>query len=87
MYPREVEEVLYLHPAILETAVIGVPDDYRGGLIKAFVVLRPGYEVSTESLDAYCRQNLAAYKIPREYVFVEHLPKTVVGKIDKKQLS
>jgi long-chain acyl-CoA synthetase len=87
VYPREVEEVLCLHPAILETAVIGVPDENRGGLVKAFVVLRPGQQVDTPTLDTYCRQNLAAYKVPRQYVFLGQLPKTVVGKIDKKQLA
>lgn len=87
VYPREVEEVLCLHPAVLEAAVIGVPDEYRGGLVKAFVVLRPGARVGEEALDAHCRRNLAAYKVPRRYVFAEKLPKTAVGKTDKKQLS
>lgn len=87
VYPREVEDVLYLNPAILESAVIGVPDDYRGARVKAFVVLRSGGAASPESLDAHCRAHLAAYKVPREYVFLDRLPKTVVGKIDKKQLG
>jgi long-chain acyl-CoA synthetase len=86
VYPREVEEVLAMHPAVLEAAVIGVADEQRGALIKAFVVHRPGAEATTEILDAHCRSNLAPYKVPRVYVFLERLPKTTVGKTDKKQL-
>ena len=64
VYPRDVEEVLYEHPAVLECCVAGVPDQYRGETVKAFVVLRPGAEVSTEALDAFCRERLAAFKVP-----------------------
>jgi len=87
VYPREVEEVLAQHPAVLETAVIGVPDEQRGSKVKAFMVFRPGSSASEAELDAHCRTNLAAYKVPREYVVLAQLPKTGVGKIDKKQLS
>jgi long-chain acyl-CoA synthetase len=87
VYPREVEEVLALHPAVLEAAVVGVPDEQRGARVKAFVVCRPGASATAEMLDAHCRQNLAAYKVPRQYVMLERLPKTSVGKIDKKQLN
>ncbi|MFO1467327.1 MAG: long-chain fatty acid--CoA ligase [Steroidobacteraceae bacterium] len=86
VYPREVEEVLGMHPAILEVAVLGVPDEQRGARIKAFVVFRPGLAATSEQLDAHCRANLAGYKVPREYVMLAQLPKTGVGKIDKKQL-
>ena len=86
VYPREVEEVLSMHPAVLEAAVIGVADEQRGALIKAFVVHRPGSDATADALDAYCRLNLAPYKVPRVYVFLERLPKTTVGKTDKKQL-
>jgi long-chain acyl-CoA synthetase len=87
VYPREVEEVLCLHPAVQEVAVIGVPDEYRGGLVKAFIVPRAGAPLDEQILDAHCRASLAAYKVPRQYVFVDRLPKTAVGKTDKKQLS
>jgi long-chain acyl-CoA synthetase len=87
VYPREVEEVLALHPAVLEAAVIGVPDERRGARVVAFVVHRPGASATSEVLDSHCRQNLAPYKVPRLYVFLERLPKTPVGKIDKKQLN
>ena len=87
VYPREVEEVLCLNPAVLEAAVIGVPDEDRGARIKAFIVMRAAIDVSAEGLDVHCRQNLAGYKVPREYVFTDKLPKTAAGKIDKKRLA
>lgn len=86
VYPREVEEVLCMHPGVAEAAVIGVPDERRGSLVKAFVVPRsPALEAA--ELERHCRANLAPYKVPRVYVLLERLPKTAVGKTDKKQLS
>lgn len=86
IYPREVEEVLYEHPAIKEVAVAGVPDPYRGETVKAFVVLKEGTFVTEEELDKFCREKLAAYKVPRLYEFRDELPKTTVGKILRRQL-
>lgn len=86
IYPREVEEVLMLHPDVFETCVIGVKDDYRGETVKAFIVLKSGKSVSESNLDEFCRENLAAYKVPRIYQFVPELPKSNVGKILKKEL-
>jgi long-chain acyl-CoA synthetase len=86
VYPREVEEVLCRHPAVLEAAVIGVPNAEKGALIKAFVVLRGSEGPTAQDFDTYCRGNLAAYKVPREYVFLDHLPKTAASKTDKKSL-
>ncbi|WZY00758.1 long-chain-fatty-acid--CoA ligase [Bacillus sp. FSL W7-1360] len=86
IYPREVEEVLYSHPAVMEAAVIGVPDEYRGETVKAFIVLKPEMEVTEKDLETYCRKSLAAFKIPRLYEFREELPKTLVGKILKRAL-
>ena len=86
VYPREVEEVLGMHPDVLEAAVIGVPDPERGSRVTAFVVVRAGRTPSAQSLEAHARANLAAYKIPRDWRLVGALPKTAVGKIDKKQL-
>jgi len=78
--------VLYAHPAVQEAAVIGVPDAYRGETVAAYVVLKPGQSVTQEELDRYCRANLAAYKVPRIYEFRESLPKSMVGKVLKREL-
>jgi len=86
IYPREVEEVLYEHEAIQEAAVVGVPDSYRGETVKAYIVLKEGYEVQGDELDAYCRQHLAGFKVPRLYEFRKELPKTTVGKILRRKL-
>ena len=86
VWPREVEDVLYQHPAVREAAVIGVPDDYRGETVKAFVSVRPGEEVSEAELIAFCKERMAAYKYPRSIELVEELPKTVTGKILRREL-
>lgn len=86
IYPREVEEVLFEHPAVQEAAVIGVPDPYRGETVKAYVVRKQGMEVSEEELDRHCRAKLAAYKVPRLYEFRNELPKTMVGKVLRQRL-
>ncbi|WP_347552883.1 AMP-binding protein [Pseudalkalibacillus hwajinpoensis] len=86
IYPREVEEILYEHPSIQETVVIGVPDAYRGETVKAFVVLKNKATVTEEELNQHCRRFLAAYKVPRLYEFRNELPKTTVGKILRRVL-
>lgn len=86
IYPREVEEVLYSHPAIKEACVIGVPDDYWGEAVKALVVLKAGINITEEELINYCKQNLASYKKPKSVDFVDSLPKNPGGKIIKKEL-
>ncbi len=86
IYPREVEEVLYEHEAIQECVVAGVPDPYRGETVKAYIVLKEGKEVTEKELNEFCRQNLAAYKVPRFYEFRAELPKTAVGKILRRTL-
>lgn len=87
VYPREVEEVLFEHPKILEAVVIGVPDPYRGETVKAFVVLKEGLEATPEEIINYCRAKMAGYKVPRQVEFRKDLPKTAVGKILKRQLK
>ncbi|MBN2309905.1 MAG: long-chain fatty acid--CoA ligase [Candidatus Hydrogenedentes bacterium] len=86
VYPREIEEVLYGHPAILEASVIGVPDAARGEEVKAYVALRPGEEADEEELRAYCKSRLARFKCPSEFEVVAELPKGPTGKILKRVL-
>jgi long-chain acyl-CoA synthetase len=86
VYPRDVEEVLFAHPAVAEAAVVGRPDEVMGEEVAAFVILRPGAEVTEEELLAYSRERLAKYKSPREIHFVSVLPKSPIGKVLKKDL-
>lgn len=86
IYPREVEEVLFEHPAVREAAVVGVKDAYRGETVKAFVVLKEGWQVSRSQLDRWCRERLAAYKVPHHYTFRETLPKSMIGKVLRRKL-
>ena len=86
IYPREIEEVLYEHEAILECVVAGVPDPYRGETVKAYIVLKEGASVTEEELDRFCRNHLASFKVPRLYEFRAELPKTAVGKILRRTL-
>ncbi|MGO0060041.1 AMP-binding protein [Brevibacillus fluminis] len=87
IYPREVEEVLFEHPSVQEAAVVGVPDPYRGETVKAFIVLKAGCELHEQEMDQFCRQRLAAYKVPRAYEARKELPKTMVGKVLRRQLQ
>ena len=86
VYPREIEEVLYEHPAIAEAAVIGKRDDTLGEEVVAVVSLKPGADLTAEEVIAFCKERLAAYKYPREVRFVDELPKGPTGKILKKEL-
>lgn len=86
IYSREVEEVLYMHPAVLEAAVIGVPDAKWGEAVKAIVVLKPGANASEQDIVEFCKKNLASYKKPRSVEFWESLPKTGSGKIMKNEI-
>ncbi|MWG35979.1 long-chain-fatty-acid--CoA ligase [Halomarina oriensis] len=86
VYPREVEELLFEHEAIADAAVVGIPDDRRGETVKAFVVPTPDADVTPEEIREYCLTNLAEYKHPREVAFVEELPRTTTGKVQKFEL-
>jgi long-chain acyl-CoA synthetase len=86
VYPREVEEILYAHPAVLEAAVIGVPHESHGEEVKAVLALKPGQKATADDIIGYCKEKLAAYKYPRLIEFRESLPKTATGKILKREL-
>jgi long-chain acyl-CoA synthetase len=86
VWPREVEDVLYEHPAVREAAVVGISDDYRGETVKAVVSLRPGMQTSEDELITFTRDRLAAYKRPRSVEIVDELPKTLSGKILRREL-
>ncbi|MGV3487975.1 MAG: long-chain-fatty-acid--CoA ligase [Tuberibacillus sp.] len=87
VYPRDVEEVLYEHPAVKEAAVIGVPDAYRGETVKAFIVKKDGVDVTEEEIINYCKNNMAAYRVPKIVAFRDELPKTNVGKVLRRALK
>jgi long-chain acyl-CoA synthetase len=87
VWPREVEEVLYLHPAVREAAVVGIPDAYRGETIKAVVSLKPGHTATPEEITQFARSQMAAYKYPRVVEIVDDLPKTASGKIMRRLLK
>jgi len=86
VYPNEVEDVLFTHPAVLEAAVIGVPDPYRGEAVKAFISLRPGATATASDVIEFCRGNLAKYKVPTLVEFMTSLPKSAVGKVLRREL-
>jgi len=86
VWPRDVEDVLYTHPAVREAAVIGVPDDYRGETVKAFVSLKPGVRAAPDTLIAHCAKHLAAYKRPSAVAIIDELPKNASGKILRREL-
>jgi long-chain acyl-CoA synthetase len=87
VWPREVEEVLYQHPAVREAAVVGVPDAYRGETIKAVISLKAGHTVTPEEIKAFARERMAAYKYPRIVEIMDELPKTTSGKIMRRLLQ
>lgn len=86
VWPREVEDVLYEHEAVREAAVVGVPDEYRGETVKAFVSLRPGRSVTEAELIAFAKERMAAYKYPRSIEFLDEIPKTATGKLLRREL-
>jgi len=86
VWPREVEDVLYTHDAVLEAGVVGLPDPYRGETVKAYVSLREGFSAQPQELIDFCRSRMAAYKYPREVEIVDVIPKTATGKILRRSL-
>lgn len=86
VYPREIEEVLHRHPAVLEAAAFGIPDEKWGEALVACVVVKPHCSVSAEELTSHCRQSLAGYKLPKGIHFIEALPRNPGGKVLKNTL-
>jgi long-chain acyl-CoA synthetase len=86
VWPREVEDVIYGHAAVQEVAVVGIPDEYRGETVKAFVSLKAGQSVGADELISFCKERMAAYKYPRQIEFLDELPKTASGKILRREL-
>jgi len=86
VYPDEVDGVLGAHEKILEAATIGIPDEKRGETVKSFIVTHPGVSMTVEEVEAFARENLAAYKVPREIEFIEELPKSTVLKVLRREL-
>ncbi len=86
VWPREVEEAIAAYPKVLEVGVAGIPDPYRGETVKAWIVLKPGQIATAEEIKAFCRDRLAAYKVPTHYEFRKELPKTTIGKILRREL-
>lgn len=87
IYPREVEEVIYKHPAVMEAAVVGIPDDTWGESVKAVVVLKPDQSATEDEIIALCKKNLAGYKKPKSVDFTDALPKTAIGKILRREVK
>jgi long-chain acyl-CoA synthetase len=87
VWPREVEEVIACHPAVAEVGVAGVPDEYQGEAVKAWVVLRECEQVTREEICAFCRERLVGYKVPKHVEFRDSLPKTLVGKVLRRELA
>jgi long-chain acyl-CoA synthetase len=87
VWPREVEEVVLTHPAVAEVSVAGVPDEHQGEAVKAWIVLRPGAQVTVEEIRAFCKERLVGYKVPRFVEFRAALPKTMVGKVLRRELK
>jgi long-chain acyl-CoA synthetase len=86
IYPREVEEVLYEHPAVQDATVVGLPDEYRGQTVKAYIVPKAGAAVTAEEIIAFCRERMAKYKAPTQVEFRESLPKSIIGKTLRRVL-
>jgi long-chain acyl-CoA synthetase len=86
VWPREVEEAIAAYPKVLEVGVAGIPDPYRGETVKAWIVLKPGETATADEIKAFCKESLAAYKVPTHYEFRTELPKTTVGKILRREL-
>jgi len=86
IYPREIDEVLYQHPKVMDAVAVGIPHEYRGETIKAYIVLKPGETATEDEIMDFCKQKLAAYKTPKLVEFRDALPKSIIGKVLRKVL-
>jgi long-chain acyl-CoA synthetase len=86
VWPREVEEIIQLHPKVREVGVAGIPDAASGEAVKAWVVLKDGEAATADEIRAWCKEKLAGYKVPKQIEFMKELPKTTVGKILRREL-
>jgi long-chain acyl-CoA synthetase len=86
IYPRDIDEVLFEHPKIQEACAVGIPDPYRGETVKAFIVTKPGEALNDEEVISYCKEKLAAYKVPKSVEFMDDLPKSTIGKVLRRKL-
>ena len=86
IYPRDIDEVLFEHPKIKEACAVGIPDPYRGETVKAFVVPKEGVTLTAEEVTAFCKEKLAAYKVPKIIEFMDELPKSAIGKVLRRKL-
>jgi long-chain acyl-CoA synthetase len=87
IFPRDVEEVLYQHPKVLEATVVGIPDEYRGETVRAYIVMKPGETLTADELREFCHERLAPFKVPKQFVFRDSLPKSVIGKVLRRELK
>jgi len=87
IYPRDIDEVLYEHPKIMEACAVGIPDSYRGETVKAFITPMPGETLTEEEVMTYCKEKLAAYKVPKIIEFMDELPKSTIGKVLRRKLK
>ena len=86
IYPKEVDDILFSHPKILEACCIGVPDEYRGETVKAYVVVQPGETLTEQEVIAYCKGKMTGYKVPTQVEFIDQLPKSAIGKIMRREV-
>jgi len=86
IYPAEIESVLFEHPAVADAAVVGIPDEKFGEAVLALLVLKQGESVDAETIEAFCRERLAGYKIPRQVEFIDEMPRNASGKVLKREL-
>jgi long-chain acyl-CoA synthetase len=87
IYPRDIDEVLFEHPKVQEACAVGVPDPYRGETVKAFIVTKPGETLAEEEVISFCKEKLAAYKVPKLVEFMDDLPKSNIGKVLRRKLK